>query len=346
MPVLIEKTAFGMMRLGFAQAKAYSRDLYESHYILAGQAVQFRIVGRELAEQIHQTFAHLAIDRSVVQAAGLTVEMWDEGETGVSRPRPCAPKDVSIGARSNSDEIVAYDVHHTLVYFDRRNEHMIGCVSGAGELSLYERGRPLHQPLTLWHNDRDVPVIHAGLVSLHGKGVLLAGGAEAGKSTSAITCLGGGFGYLSDDLTGLQASSDGRFLGHSLYNSTYFEVDHLARLPHLKQYAIKGTYPSEDKCLILLSQIWPSRLQRATGIHIIVLPCVTYGPRSRLRPASKGKALIALVPSTRKVNKSLGVRGFNKLAQLVDQVPCYWLELGRDLSDVPYSIEKCLAEIS
>jgi len=340
--------SFHLMCEGFARASDTDPDgAHQTYYTLAGQAVKIRIVGKNLAHRIHQAFAHLVIESAVTTAPYLTIDIWDEKETGVSRPIPPAKYNAGlhkIPSKFSDTEFFLCWFQHTLLYYDPGNSHMVSCVSGADELSLYEQGRPLHPPLTLWHNDRGVPVIHAGLVSLNGKGLLLAGTGGAGKSTSAITCLEAGFSYLSDDLIGLRVLSDGSFWGHSLYNSTYIEPNHLTNFPHLKPFAIKGTLPGEDKFLILLSQVWPSRLVHTAGIHTILLPRIGNGHDSRICPAPRAKALFALAPSSRQINKRLGATGFDKLAKLVDQIPCYWLELGRDLNGIPRCIEQGLAD--
>ena len=38
------------------------------------------------------------------------------------------------------------------------------------------------------------------------------------------------------------------------------------------------------------------------------------------------------------------MESFSKLAQLVEQVPTYWLELGRDLESIPACIEALLTK--
>jgi hypothetical protein len=338
--------SFYLMHEGFERASGmHPHAAHQTYYTFAGQTVKIRIVGTNLARRIHQAFAHLMTDSTGITAPHLTIDIWDEKETGVFRPMSPAkynPGVHKIYSTSSGTELFLYWFQHTLVYYDPENSQMVSCVSGAEELSLYEQGRPFHPPLTLWHNDQDVPVIHAGLVSLNGKGLLLAGMGGAGKSTAALTCLAAGFSYLSDDLIGLRGLSDNSFWGHSLYNSTYIEPHHLTNFPHLKPFAIKGTLPGEDKVLILLSQVWPARLVHTVGIRAILLPRIGNGHDSRIWAAPKAKALFALVPSSRQINKRLGASGFDKLAKLVDQIPCYWLELGRDLNQIPHCIQQSL----
>jgi hypothetical protein len=175
--------------------------------------------------------------------------------------------------------------------------------------------------------------------------VLLAGPGGSGKSTSAVMCAYAGFDYLSDDLFGLEFSSESHFVGHSLYNSTFMEPDHLKRFSDLENRAIRGQYSFEKKLLVLLSQIASVRFTRSCEIHSIVLPRVLHRPTCVLRRASKGETLRALAPSSLLVGeRSYGMEGFEKLARLVEQVPCYWLDLSGALDEIPRVLERLLSE--
>ncbi len=340
---------FNLMRNAFAQAKTMHPNLFhESSYVLAGQTVNMRIVGQRLAEFMDLPFAHLRVDHPQLTGPRLNIELWDQAETNVSCRLGLIRDDLDLHPNlkhSADGRYASYQLQHSLVSLDRSSGFICGYASNAEELSLYERGRPLHVLLSLWHKSLDMPLVHAGLVSKSGRGVLLAGPGGSGKSTSAITSAFAGFDYLSEDLVGLQASPDNGFVGHSLYSSTFIEPNHLKRFALFDGHAIKGKYPFETKLLVLLSQIAPLRFARACRIHAVVLPRVLHLPASRLRPASKGEALLTLAPSSLLVGeKSNGLQGFNKLAQLVEQVPCYWLELGGALEEIPCVLERLLSD--
>ncbi len=338
-PTVDTDLGFKVMREAFAEAKRSHSDAFcESTYILAGQAAQMRIVGRKLAQFMNLPFAHLRSDDAHSLMPGLTIEIWDQAETNVSCQIGLTRDNLDLHPnlkRSADGRYASYQLQHSLVCLDRVSGLMIGYISNAEELSLYERGRPLHVPLSLWHKNQDMLLMHAGLVSQNGRGVLLAGPGGSGKSTSAVMCAYAGFDYLSDDLVGLELSG-GSFVGHSLYNSTFMEPDHLKRFSQLERHAIRGRYSFEKKHLVLLSQIASLRFAHSCRIRSIVLPRVLHRPTSVLRRASKGETLMALAPSSLLVGeRSQGVGGFNKLARLVEQVPCYWLELSNALEEIP-----------
>jgi hypothetical protein len=350
-PRLDADLGFQIMREAFAEAKRLRPCAFlDSSYVLAGQPVRMRIVGRKLAEFMDLPFAHLRSEHKHLPVPGLIIEIWDQTETNVSCQVGLTRHDLDLHPnlkRSTDGRYASYQLQHSLVCLDRHAGVMVGYASNAEDLSLYERGRPLHVPLSLWHKNQDMPLMHAGLVSKNGRGVLLAGPGGSGKSTSAVTCAYAGFDYLSDDLVGLEISSDGRLVGHSLYNSTFMEPDHLKRFSQLERHAIRGRYSFEKKHLVLLSQIAALKFARSCRIHSVVLPRVLHRPRSVLLPASKGETLLALAPSSLLVGeRSHGMEGFNKLARLVERVPCYWLELANALDEIPRVLEGLLSEVT
>lgn len=341
---------FEMMREVFAKVKhLHPYSFREAFYVLAGRPVRIRIVGRKLAHFVDLPFAHLRSDEAHSRSPSLTIEMWDEDETEARCHAGLTRDDLDLHPdlkRSAEGRYASYQLQHSLVCLDRYASSMVGYVSNADDLSLYERGRPLHVPLSLWHKSQDIPLIHAGLISKNGSGLLLAGPGGSGKSTSAVTCAYAGFDYLSDDLVGLEVSSKENFVGHSLYNSTFMEADHLKRFSGLTTHAIKGKYSFEKKHLVLLSQITSLRFAQACRVHAVILPRVLHRPTSTLRRASKGEALMALAPSSLLVgDRSHGIEGFAKLTRLVEQVPCYWLELGGPLDEIPHVLDGLLSEV-
>lgn len=346
---LINEMVFEGMHRAFAKAKDTNPNKFSTRsFILAGQVVEMRVVGRELAETMGSVFAHLETKDIHSHSPRLVIELWDQCETGIPSRVVSTREDLYLHPLyiwPRDGRHMVHQLQYSMMCFDRKTGHTVGCTPSVEELSLYERGRPLRVPLSIWHNDQDIPVIHTGLVSKNGQGVLLAGLSGAGKSTSAITCLCAGFSYLSDDLVGLQILPDGSCLGHSIYNSTFLEPGQLTHFPSLMPHALRSKYSYEDKLLVLLSQVFESKLERVTTIRAVALPRIVNSRNSGIRRASKGEALRVLAPSSLfGVPVSPGIRGFDKLTQLVERVPSYWLELGSDLREIPGCVERLLEE--
>lgn len=345
---------FAALQAAFQRAMNARPDaLRQSYYTFGGRHVRVRIVGGKLADHLCRPFAHLETNEKDSPLPRLTIDLWDEEETGISPPAESASDDLDTSGRIASGllfippdgRFACLRIRGSVVWLDRAVQQMIGSTASSQHLSLYERGKPLLPLLAAWYHDRGVQLIHAGLVSRNGDGVLLPGVGGAGKSTSALACLNGGFDYLGDDYVGLQARGDGSFVGHSLYNSTWLEPDHMARFPLLPPHAIHGGNAGEDKSLVVLSQVFPTRLSRMATIRVLALPRIVDRHPTRFRRASKGEALLALAPSSLlALAPRPGARGLDRLALLVDHVPSYWLELGRDLTEIPHRVDELLAE--
>lgn len=341
---------FKAMQSAFEQAvERNAASFTEWSYTVGGRHVRIRIVGREFGKHVTQPFSHLRSDALAAVDPNLTIDLWDENETNI-RCRVSTPNGNAewkkITAISSDGRFVGQQRPNSLSCYNREAGRIINSVAWGDQLTIYERGKPLDRPLLEWHNDQHIQVIHAGLVSRHHQGVLFAGKSGSGKSTAALACLFAGFDFLSEDFVGLESLPDGSFLGHSIYNSVFLKNDQLRRFPSLGPYVMKGM-PHEEKSFVILSQILPERLGRAAPIRALVLPRVVDIREPRLRPASKGEALLALGPSSflQIPNKGLGVRGFDKMARLVERVPCYRLEVGSDLQEIPRCIEELLAAV-
>jgi hypothetical protein len=341
-------TTFVRLEAAFERARTERPEsTQESICVFAGRDVRIRIVGRSLAEQIIRPLSHLVAVEPKAAAVQLTIDLWDEREAGVpcvsSGPRddPGAPLFV---AASPDGRFVSYHAPESLTGFDRGRPRMIACFRRSDRLSLHELGRPLDAPLRLWHRDRSVHPVHASLVSREGCGVLFGGPGGSGKSTSALACLLHGFDHLSDDYVGLEAVGDGAFVGYSLFNSTYIARDHLSRFPTLAPHARRTTRPHEDKPLVLLSEVFPTRLARAVPIRVLFLPRVAGGRATLVRPATRGEGLLRLAPtSLMRLPREAG--GFEQIARLVQSVSCYWLDLGHALEEIPPRVEEVLQEV-
>jgi hypothetical protein len=222
-----------------------------------------------------------------------------------------------------------------VAWVDRHNRHIVVCVERSEDLPLYDLGKPLLFPLLLWHGDRGMEVIHACLISKDGRGVLLAGRGGIGKSTSALTCIESGFGYLGDDYIALESAADGSFRGHSLYSSTWLMADNVGRFPQLAPHVIYAPRPDREKSLVLLADVFPDRLGAVVPIHALLIPRVCGVSSPRLRAASKAEALFALAPKSLILLPSSGAKGLENLLRLAERVPCFWLEVGADTHAIP-----------
>lgn len=339
---------FAAMAAAFdAAAQARPEAVSTSYCRFAGRLSRLTIVGRGLAREVARPFAHLWRPDDPGGVPELQIDLWEETATGVG----CAGCEVAVpgappqASASADGRFVVYHVIHTRTALDRVARRMVGWVSSSEQLTVYERARPIAGPLLLWLSDRGVQAVHAGLVARHGRGVLFGGPSGSGKSTVALACAQAGFDYLADDHVGLEPTGEGTFLGHALFCSANLAPDHLRRLPSLAPHAIPGRGPKEDKSLLLLSDILGTPLTPTVTIAALALPRVVGSGSTTLRPASRLEAALRLAPSSMFVlPHARGVRaGFHQLARLAESVPGYWMELGRDLDEIPRRMDEILA---
>lgn len=332
------------------QAAARAPDrVHVSSYTIAGHPATIRLIGNSLGHTLTRAFSHLRSADSPAQPA-LSIEGWDEAETGVPAPLAravLAEESPGITTASEDGRYVVFERAGSMFAFDRVRRHIVGWVADTGRLTQYEIGRPWHSELLLWGRDRGLQPVHAGFIHRNGDGILLGGPGGSGKSTTSLLCMGAGWDYLADDYVALESRGEG-FVGHGLYCSTHLEPEHLRRFAHLEPSAIPGRLAREDKSLVLLSGVAGSRLSARANIRVLALPHVADQATTTFRRASRAEALLRLAPSSLLLlpYQGAGHNGFAALVALVERVPTYWLELGRDFAQLPVAVGDMLADAS
>jgi len=324
-------------------------DIQESYYVFGGRPVRFRIVGRELHQQILRPFSHLRHTGPIPDTAQLNIDLWDECETEIRcqiRPISSDSKWQQITVQSSDMRYTAQQLPNTLTCLDRKQSRIVGSIAWSPWVFIYERAKPLARLLLEWHNDQGIQIIHGGLVAKNGQGAFLVGKSGSGKSSSSLACLGGGLDFLGEDYVGLEITQEGSIIGHSLYNSVFLERTNLKRFHELNPYIISDMHSEEKKSAVILSEGFRGRLKRSVPIRALVITRVNgQSIRSRFRSASKGEALLDLGPSCLFQIPSRGAESLPQLAELVNAIPAYHLDLGSDMLSIPSAVEEILQEI-
>jgi hypothetical protein len=342
--------AWGNMHRTFASvAAAHPEQVCVAWFRFAGRPVRLCVVGRELFRHIVRPFAHLRDGEST--GADLTIEIWDDRLRGVL-PMPERSNGHALWReatlRSGDGRYFAQQLPHTRSCLDRRDRHIVAGIAWHDAIFIYERSKPFARLLLTWYNDREVQLIHAGLVARDGVGVLLAGKSGSGKSTCALASVDGGLDFLSEDYLGLETRPGGKFVGHSVYNSLFLNSSHLARFPALAPHAINGRPPQEEKSVVSLSALYAQRLARRADIHALVFPRVADADCAHMAPMSKAAALLAFAPSSllQIPNRYLGAAGFDRLAELVERLPCFVMTMGSRLDSIAPCLDALIARVS
>jgi hypothetical protein len=331
----------------FAAAARDGAELHVAHFSFAGRPVRLSVLGPGLAARTQRAFAHLRRGPGEARDQTLTIELWDETETGVACP-PVMEMDrqwVACGGAltaSPDGRFVSFRYQDSVTVLDRADQHMIGCRRGS-YLSTGEYSKPLLLLLSIWYHDRGVQLLHAGLISSRGSGVVLPGASGTGKSTTSLASLTQGLDYLGDDFTGIERAVDGTFLGHSVYGTACLARDNFVRFPELRMHAVDEGLPEEDKPILFLSEIYPDRVRASVPIRAIVL-LRRGNDVTAVRRARRGEALRAFAESTlHTVVPRPGREALAMIGALIESVPAWWLMLGPDLRDIAPGLDEVVS---
>lgn len=306
---------------------------------VAGKVVMMRFAGDGLVGRLVPALAHL-VTRTCDPDLGTDLEvcLFDTATTGVQMPPPAWSHDAYLPrgeiAGFNDDRIrtVFEPGTDVLQLFDRDRNLAVYWVADPSHVPWWESSFPLRTILHWWAAHTSVQPTHSGAVGVGGRGVLVAGNSGAGKSTSTLACLMGGMQYVGDDYVLIDVA---RPAAHSIYSTAKLEPHNTARFPDLVPLISNPDALDRQKALLFLADHRPDQLVRELELEAIVLPHVSGLPDTTLRPASAAAALSVLAPTTSFHLPGYGPKVFAKLTRLVRSLPCYRLEAGTDLTQIP-----------
>ena len=324
-------------------AAAAHVGVIERNILLAGYRIRVEFAGPALVPVIQPAFDHLA-EHDGGQAADLSVCVWDATSTGV-RPLPL-PADVlhrgETGPRYHGEDggIVVHAADATLSVLDARRKTALHYLPDANNALWYQKATPLKDIVHAWTSWHDLQLIHAAAVGNHDGGVLIAGVAGSGKSTTSLACLRGGLAYAGDDYVLVDIE---RAFVHSLYSSAKLEWDNFDRHPEL---FLPANSRADPKALAFLARDVRDRMARGFPLRALLLPTITGREETRAIPTTTARALLGLAPSTMLQMPGHNQQSLGAMARLVDGVPAFQLELGTDLSAIPDVVEAVLADVT
>lgn len=327
----------------FLTARTKAEVACRGSYRLGGIVTRLEIAGVEMQSRLARAVCHLQSEYE--EEAQLTICAWD---SAASRTPMIAPpwSEADYGARG---EIRGFNDARFRTAFDHGSDALsmidherriaLFWTRDAAKLPLHESGAPFRMIMS-WSAEQNGGVLmHCGAVSGENGGVLLAGAGGSGKSTSTLLCLKAGWNYLGDDYCVVQPSPRPQVF--SLYNSAKLTLDSAKRfeLDHVLPPAHRLDQMKE---LFFLCDTPRVRLAGSTVCRLLLLPRVTAQVQTTAEAASPGEALRALAPSSLFQLSGAGAIAFERLTQLVRNIPILRLNLGSDFAQVPDVIARCL----
>jgi hypothetical protein len=313
-------------------------------YQIGEHRIRLVFAGSALVPLLTPALAHLATPEVV--APDLTLCLWDSESTAILPP-PCPWRPDEVYARgeipSCSDDrfltAIQLDVNAVSV-LDRNRNLGVYWIDSIDSLRAYERAAPLKVLLHWWLRDRGLPMIHAAAVGGKDGAVLLVGKTGAGKSTTSLVCLNAGLRYISDDRCLLALAPEPEAL--CIYNSAKLHWAQMERFPDLRSAICNQPKIDEEKALVHVHELAPQQIADRLPIRAILLSTVAGTSSTTLTPVSRMRVLSDFTTSTLVYQPGAAHKEVKMMADLVRRVPCYQINLGSDLAEIPLSIMQLL----
>jgi hypothetical protein len=179
----------------------------------------------------------------------------------------------------------------------------------------------------LFAPDSGVVSLHAALLSRGGRGVLLVGPKESGKSTLACALLGTGWRLHSDDTVLIEDGPRARGIPRRV-SLRQASRELLGAGTWTRILGLPATTRTPGGILFHPAEAWPGETPASVEPAAVILLArrgATTG-RGRLEPLDAGRALVALAPYSNRRDAGIG-RALEALQPLADRVPAF--DLGR-----------------
>lgn len=313
----------------------------ERRYRIANKGVRVRFYSNGLMERLTQALAHLQ-DLSLSGTDDLTIDVWDSASSGSMLTPPWRttrhhfPQEVQAQRPDDATMLAVY-VHgeESLSVYDPVTHHAWYWVSAAENLPSWVSAAPFRTLFSWFLSSHAVHLVHGAVVAEGGKAALLAARGGSGKSTTALACALAGMEYLADDYAGIGLGTD--IVVHSLYASVKIVPERASAFPALFASVQAG---ETEKQITFLSD--SARMGNSAKLAAIFIPVVRRLAKTRIVPASKAEAMLALVPTTL-FQLPLGEADkIATFAEIVRRTPCYRVELGLDPAEAAQTLREAM----
>jgi len=359
-----ETIGFDMMMAGFQQACHAVGGSHDQYIRIAEFVVCLRFAGEGLLPYIHPALTHCQIEAPPsstlmpATTADLTICLWDSASTNTALPsriaglcqtfephqsEPRSPQRETNGLYNRRVPAIYAQDAQVLSLLDTEQNIAIYWACDATALPYYEQAAPLRTIFHWWLSRRNYQCVHAGAVGVESGGVLLTGKGGSGKSTTALACLDSELLYVSDDYC-LFTNEPTPYV-YSLYNTAKLNgVRDLQRQPHFLPMIHNPDQAGKEKLMFFLAHHMPHKVRSGFPLKAILLPTVTGNVDTAIKQVSAGTALKALAPTSLLQLPGAAQHSFKSMGTLVQQLPCYRLELGTDIKAIPAIILDLLAQ--
>lgn len=320
-----------------ARSSAGGIDFY---YKICDTTVHLSFAGEALIPHITPALSHLRISEVVVP--DLTICLWDSHSTKKSMISPPWKRDRYTdrgdiwGYNNRRIKTAFHWVEFSLNMLDVERNTGLFWVEHAQSLPFWVNASPLRTLLHWWMEKNECQLIHAAAVGTKNGAVLLTGKGGVGKSTSALSCLKSGFFYLGDDFVVTRLKPEP--LVSSLYSTAKLNADQAERFPELSGLISNPRGPKDEKAVLFLYPEFSGQVIKSMPLKAIIVPRITDRNESKVTRTSSENILRAASFTTITLLPGASIKTYEFLDQLSSSLPCFNLELGRDLTRIPTAI--------
>ena len=218
-------------------------------------------------------------------------------------------------------------------------------IPGSDVVPWYERAAPFRWLFDNLATRLEMSTLHAAIIGMKGRGVLLAGQGGTGKSTLALAALGRGLDFVSDDYC-LLSQQGGRAVAYPLYRSAKWKVDASVTAGWLQDIRPDAIDRTQMKNILHVDVARPGQPVSQLSVEAIIAPAIAPNQTTsaRLEPISGQTALRFLAASTIAQSEGDGESLVRSLGDLARSIPAYRLLMPRDPDASVAAIDELLAE--
>lgn len=327
---------FAQLVDGYQQAVIHSGSAVQCHYQMGGKRVQIGYASQENAQVFAPTLQHLgcAALPTACQAPDFTILVWDCVSTGAPMVR--APWSLADYLPNRLVRGYCDERFRTLIYPDAAACLMLDQQACTGiywrwniqETPDHERAAPFRELFCWWMSTQGRYFVHGGAID----GVFLAGVGGVGKSTTALACLAQGMAWVGEDyvLLGAEAAPQ----AYSLYCTAKLGPFSLQLLPEFQADVVIPPSAQSAKSILNLYPRYAEQLRSQVKLRAVVLPHIGGQAETRLIPVTAGQIFRPLFSSTLLQIPGTDPALIRGIANVLRQLPCYVMEIGRDLNQV------------
>jgi hypothetical protein len=229
---------------------------------------------------------------------------------------------------------------YALNMIDLDQNKAIYWIPDAKNVPYYHAITPLRPILHWWFCRHQRFIVHAAAVGISEGGVLITGKGSAGKSTTAISCIGSGLKYVGDENCLISAAPEPYV--QSLYCSGTLEAKDIDNFPSIKSFLSNANRLRVEKAVYYFFKECQQYLSNGFVIRAVFVPEISRRPQTSIKKRSFAQTLLALAPGSLFQLPDAGGESFHAMAALLRRVPSYTLELGTDLPQIPILIKRFL----